>query len=169
MSSAPTSAPRAAAAARSRRSRMTAASMGIGSARRISVALRLIGILALLAGAALLTRSAPPPGAAAPPPTATAADAAARPTSAVAGSTGSPRAPVPIPDGFRVRVPRLRIDLPIAEGVIERDIEQQRTPERYAFHLPGSAIPGERGNAYVYSHARAGMFLTLWDARVGDK
>jgi len=30
------------------------------------------------------------------------------------------------------------------------------------------AIPGDVGNAYLYAHARRGMFLGLWDARVGD-
>lgn len=75
----------------------------------------------------------------------------------------------PIPDGYRVQIPRLGIDLPIAEGVIQRDIDQQQTPEGFAFHLPGTAIPGETGNAYLYSHARIGMFLSLWNARVGDE
>ena len=97
-------------------------------------------------------------------------------------ATSSPAAPLiavtppptqiairPIPDGYRIRIARLRIDLPIAEGVIQRDIDQQRTPEGYAFHLPGTAIPGEVGNSYIYSHARTGMFLSLWDARVGDE
>jgi LPXTG-site transpeptidase (sortase) family protein len=75
----------------------------------------------------------------------------------------------PIPEGFRVRIPRLGIDLPIAEGIIQRDVEQQQTPEGWAFHLPGTAIPGQIGNTYIYSHARVGMFLSLWDARVGDE
>ena len=84
-------------------------------------------------------------------------------------TTGAtPGAPGPIPEGFRVKVLRLGIDLPIREGVVERDVDQQQTPEGYVFHLPGSAIPGEVGNAYLYAHARRGMFLGLWDARVGD-
>lgn len=92
-----------------------------------------------------------------------------RPPSPGVVITASPNAPRPIPEGYRVRIPRLRIDLPIAEGIIQRDVDQQQTPEWYAFHLPGSAIPGERGNAYVYAHARPGMFLALWEARVGDE
>ena len=63
----------------------------------------------------------------------------------------------------------MRIDLPIAEGIVQRDIDRQQTPEGFAFHLPGTAIPGERGNTYIYSHARAGMFLALWNAQVGDE
>lgn len=82
--------------------------------------------------------------------------------------TPTPGAPSPIPDGYRVKVPRLGIDLPIAEGVVQRDVDQQQTPEDFAFHLPGTALPGEAGNAYLYAHARRGMFLSLWDAKVGD-
>jgi LPXTG-site transpeptidase (sortase) family protein len=83
--------------------------------------------------------------------------------------TPTPNAIRPIPDGFRVQVPRLSIDLPIAEGIIQRDVEQQQTPEGWAFHLPGTAIPGQLGNTYIYSHARVGMFLSLWNAKVGDE
>jgi len=139
--------------------------MGIGSAPRISVLLRLTGVVALVAAAVLLMRPAPASGPASAPPHASAADPSGL---AVVGNTASPRA-LPIPDGFRVRVPRLLIDLPIAEGIVERDIQEQRTPEGFAFHLPGTVVPGERGNAYLYSHARVGMFLSLWDVRVGDE
>jgi LPXTG-site transpeptidase (sortase) family protein len=74
-----------------------------------------------------------------------------------------------IPLGYRIAIARLGIDLPIAEGDLQRDISDQRTPEGSAFHLPGTAFPGEGGNVYVYAHARRGMFLTLWDARPGDE
>jgi LPXTG-site transpeptidase (sortase) family protein len=95
--------------------------------------------------------------------------------SASAAPTASPVAPTPmgtigpIPDGYRVRLPRLGIDLPIAEGDIERDVVVQKTPENFAFHFPGTAIPGTFGNSYLYAHARTGMFLELWKARVGDQ
>lgn len=82
--------------------------------------------------------------------------------------TPTPGAPSPIPDGYRVKVPRLGIDLPIAEGVVQRDVDQQQTPEDFAFHLPGTALPGDVGNTYLYAHARRGMFLSLWEAKVGD-
>ncbi|HZP95524.1 MAG TPA: sortase [Candidatus Limnocylindria bacterium] len=75
----------------------------------------------------------------------------------------------PIASGYRVSVPRLQIDLPIAEGDVERDITDQRTPEGFAFHLPGTAVPGQNGNTYLYAHARQGMFLSLWNARPGDE
>jgi sortase family protein len=75
----------------------------------------------------------------------------------------------PIPDGYRVRMPRLGIDLPIAEGDVVRDSIEQQTPENFAFHFPGTAIPGTFGNSYLYAHARRGMFLALWNAKVGDE
>lgn len=87
--------------------------------------------------------------------------------SGAAPATADPRAP--IADGYRVQIPRLAIDLPIAEGNIVRDIEQQKTPESYAFHLTGTGIPGRGSNSYFYAHARTGMFLTLWNARSGDE
>lgn len=121
--------------------------------------------LLLAASAALLVVDGS--SAALSPPAASAAPAAApipSATALVATST-----PGPIPPGYRVKVPCLAIDLPIAEGVISRDIEQQQTPEGYAFHLPGTSIPGQPGNTYLYAHARVGMFLALWNAQVGDE
>lgn len=125
--------------------------------RAIAVALLFLGALLLAQGA--VQRATPAPSSAPPVTSPTPTLAAASPTPTVR----------PIPEGFRVRVPRLAIDLPIAEGDLRRDTEQQQTPEGYAFHLPGTAIPGEGGNTYLYSHARAGMFLALWEARVGDE
>jgi hypothetical protein len=74
-----------------------------------------------------------------------------------------------IASGYRITVPRLKIDLPIAEGNIKRDIDLQRTPEGFALHLPGTALPGQVGNTYLYAHARQGMFLALWNVRPGDE
>ena len=74
----------------------------------------------------------------------------------------------PIPDGYRIQIPRLSIDLPIAEGDVIRDTINQRTPENFAFHLPTTSIPGLGSNTYIYSHARVGMFLSLWNAALGD-
>ena len=83
---------------------------------------------------------------------------------AIASATPLP----PIPPGYRVQIPRLAIDLAILEGDIARDTVQLQTPENYAFHLPGTGIPGSGVNSYLYAHARRGMFLSLWNAQVGD-
>ena len=130
----------------------------------------LAGVLLLAVGIAVIAGGGLPPAgsvapvalpSATPSPTASADSQTASPTPA--STIG------PIPDGYRIELPRLGIDLPIAEGDIERDVVVQKTPENYAFHFPGTAIPGTVGNSYIYAHARRGMFLTLWNARVGDQ
>jgi hypothetical protein len=80
----------------------------------------------------------------------------------------APPPPTTLSGGTRIRIARLRIDLPLEPGDLDRDIASQATPSGAAFLMPGTAVPGSGGNAYVYAHARTGMFLTLWDARLGD-
>jgi len=46
---------------------------------------------------------------------------------------------------------------------------RQLTPEGFAFHFPGTSIPGLGSNTYLYAHARTGMFLTLWNVQPGDQ
>lgn len=130
----------------------------------------LAGALLLAAGAALiLGGGAPRAGSVAP---LAAPGASSSWTLAPTASPVSPKPAAtigPIPDGYRIQLPRLGIDLPIAEGDLERDVVVQQTPENFAFHFPGTAIPGTVGNSYIYAHARRGMFLALWYARVGDR
>lgn len=125
---------------------------------------RTLGLVLVAAAALFLAQASAAPHASPPP---TAAGIADSPRPKVEAATTAPTAAA-IPPGYRVRVPRLGIDLPIAEGVIQRDIDDQQTPEGYAFHLPGTGIPGEGTNTYLYAHARIGMFLSLWNAQVGD-
>ena len=99
---------------------------------------------------------------AAAPPSGRASDAATTAT-----ATRDPRAPIAL--GYRIQIPRLGIDLPVDEGDLVRDIELQKTPEGFAFHLTGTSIPGQGSNTYLYAHARTGMFLTLWKAQPGDE
>ena len=128
--------------------------------------IQVAGFVAVLLGAALLLRT---PGdvvgvpSHVPSPT---PSAAATPAPTTARPSPTPLPPIPV--GYRVQIPRLGIDLGILEGDIERDSVQLQTPENYAFHLPGTAIPGTGANSYLYAHARRGMFLSLWDAKVGD-
>jgi sortase (surface protein transpeptidase) len=74
--------------------------------------------------------------------------------------------------GLRVVIPGLGIDLPLAVGDPERDVPRPgfagATPEHVALVYPGSRSPGDGGNTYIYAHARAGMFLSLWNARLGE-
>jgi LPXTG-site transpeptidase (sortase) family protein len=62
----------------------------------------------------------------------------------------------------RIRIERLDIDLRIVEG------DGIDAPIGKAAHYPGSSWPGGGTNIYIYGHAREGMFLSLWKARVGD-
>jgi sortase (surface protein transpeptidase) len=82
----------------------------------------------------------------------------------------------PMPDtsvqGLRIAIPRLGIDLPLDVGDIGRDVPRPgfagATPEGVALLFPGSTMPGRGGNSYIYAHARVGMFLALWGARIDD-
>jgi sortase family protein len=136
----------------------------------------LAGVLLLAVGIALVAGSALPRAGSVAPLARPSASASATVvpissgtvTPAAASLTPAPTMG-PIPDGYRIQMPRLGIDLPIAEGDLVRDSIEQQTPENFAFHFPGTAIPGVVGNSYLYAHARRGMFLALWSARVGDQ
>ena len=127
-------------------------------------------VLLLCLGLVLIFGVRPGP-APAPAPTAIAVATTLPPPTASVAATSSPTATkVPaIAPGYRVKIPRLAIDLPIAEGDVERDTVRQETPNNFAFHFPGTALPGDVGNTYIYAHARQGMFLALWNARDGDQ
>ena len=131
-----------------------------------------LSVLALCLGLVLIVGALPATPAVAPTPSTVAAvTASPLPSPTTLSPSASPTAtPTPaIPPGYRIKIPRLAIDLPIAEGDIERDTVRLETPNDFAFHLPGTAIPGDRGNSYIYAHARRGMFLSLWNAREGDE
>lgn len=130
--------------------------------------LTLIGIMAIALGVILLERDLEPP---APPlaPAIASVSPTPRPSASVAANAPMPTPIPPIPDGYRIQIARLGIDLPIAEGDVDRDAVRQQTPENFAFHLPGTSLPGDKSNCYLYAHARRGMFLSLWNARVGDE
>ncbi|MDP9281626.1 MAG: hypothetical protein M3P38_05985, partial [Chloroflexota bacterium] len=94
-------------------------------------------VLALCIGLILIVGLRPAAPAAVLPPA-----VAAVTTSPSPSRTGSPVASVPtvtptpaIPDGYRIKIARLAIDLPIVEGDIERDAVRQKTPENVALHL----------------------------------
>lgn len=63
----------------------------------------------------------------------------------------------------RIRITRLGINLRIVEG------DGVDAPMNKAAHYPATGWPGGGTNIYIYAHAQEGMFLTLWDARVGDE
>ncbi|HEY6957892.1 MAG TPA: sortase [Candidatus Limnocylindria bacterium] len=127
--------------------------------------LTLVGVAAFALGVVLVAR---PQAAPAPVVPITPVPSASSARAASASPSATPVAFPAIPDGYRVTIARLGIDLPIQEGDVERDAVEQRTPEGSAFHLPGTGIPGSGVNCYIYAHARTGMFLSLWNVRAGD-
>ena len=134
----------------------------------------LAGVLLLAVGIALVAGTGLPRAGSVAPIALPSPSASATPVAtASAGSTIVSPTPAPtigpIPDGYRIHIARLGINLPIAEGDIERDVVRQQTPEGFAFHFPGTAIPGTVGNSYLYAHARTGMFSSLRNASVGDE
>lgn len=74
----------------------------------------------------------------------------------------------PLGEGWRIRIARVGIDLPIKDGDPARDIALQRTPDGAAYRLAGAALPGTAGNTYVYGHARWAQFIGLWYAHLDD-
>ncbi len=134
-------------------------------------ALLLISLaVAVLAGAVALNGGSPP-GVAVLPSSSPSLVASARPTAtatlpaiptASASGTASP-APKEIV-AERIRIARLGIDLRIIEG----DGIDAPLNKRVA-HYPGTAWPGGGSNIYIYGHAQEGLFLSLWEAKVGDE
>lgn len=84
--------------------------------------------------------------------------ALARRSSVIEASTGSIVRGAPV---ARMVIPRLRIDEIVIEGV--DDFSLNAGPG----HLPGSAFPGEQGNAVISAH-RDRHFARLGEIRVGD-
>lgn len=117
--------------------------------------------------------SSMPDTASTPSPTDDASPTPATPGAATPEATGTAAPPtIPLAAAtydYRIRIPRLGIDLPVQEGDLQRDTVDGATPDGFAFHLPGTASPGQPGNTFIYAHARTGMFLTLWNARLGDQ
>ncbi len=103
------------------------------------------------------------------PPTAAAASPGTTASALPAGSEATPPSASSTPAAAkgiranRIRIARLGIDLAIIEG------DGIDAPIGKAAHFPGSAWPGDGSNVYIYGHARTGMFITLWKARVGDR
>ncbi len=112
------------------------------------------------------------------PETSLLAEVVPSPATVTAQPTAEPSREVPTAKpvtiaGSRIAVPRLGIDLPLELGEVARDVPREgyagATPENVAFVFPSSRLPGEGGNTYIYAHARVGMFLSLWGAKLGDE
>ncbi len=160
------------------------------AATRPAIAVGGLLVVAVIVGALALAGGAPtpaPPVASATPtsalgglplvtvapttsPTGASATGSAAPPASGPGSPSVPGSALASPSpgasagiaASRIRIARLGIDLAVIEG------DGIDAPIGKAAHYPGSAWPGGGSNIYIYGHARDGMLITLWQARVGD-
>jgi LPXTG-site transpeptidase (sortase) family protein len=65
-------------------------------------------------------------------------------------------------DGLHIKIPELKIDLPIVEG------DGVNAPLNKAAHDPRTVWPGQGGRSMLYAHARPGMFGNLSQIKVGQ-
>jgi LPXTG-site transpeptidase (sortase) family protein len=66
------------------------------------------------------------------------------------GNQQIPREPPGSPDGWRIRLPALNIDLPLVQG------DGLNVPYYKAAHYPTMPWPGEGKRSFVYAHAQYG-------------
>ncbi len=165
---------------RRRRRRRATGTSGTSSwasrGRRSLVALAVISIIVLVAAGLSIALGGGGAGPAGTPSPAASSDfplVTPRPTIATSFPPVATDSPTPTPTpsptpnrgikAKRIEIARLGIDLKIVEG------DGIDAPIGKAAHYPGTGWPGGGTNIYIYGHARTGMFLPLWDAKVGDE
>ena len=161
---------------RSSPARRLARFLGIDRSRgRVALLVAAIAVIVVAGAIALGSRSSPdvPPAGSPGASVASVASAATLPPLATSSAGLAPTSsltpiitPSPQPAGIvarRIRIDRLGIDLQIVEG------DGLDAPMNKAAHYPGTGWPGGGTNIYIYAHAQTGMFLSLWQAKVGDQ
>jgi hypothetical protein len=90
------------------------------------------------------------------------------------GGTGSPSpsaspSPSPTPNpswvAVQMQIPSVGINIRIHKAATPAQCDFP--PEYDAWILCGGSEPGRGTNSYIFSHARTGMFLPLWNVQVG--
>jgi len=128
--------------------------------RRWPLLLLGLGVLLVLLGAIALRPGARGPAAGHPGP-----PRAVPSTQAIISDypSPSPVADVAPPDGMRIRLPELGVDLPVVTG------DGYNAPLYKAATYPGLKLPGQGGRSIIYAHAQAGMFAPLFNAHTGQE
>jgi hypothetical protein len=96
------------------------------------------------------------------------------PSASLGPSFGSPSAsasptPSPTPNPNRVavqmQIPSIGLNIRVRKATTKADCDFP--PEHDAWVLCGGSQPGHGTNSYIFSHARVGMFLPLWNVQIG--
>lgn len=118
----------------------------------LAIALGLI--LAAVAAFALRQPSTAPPTAVLPSP--------APIISPLPSPSATPASATNPPDGMRIKLPELQVDLPVVAG------NGVDAPLYKAVLYPKLQLPGSGNRSLIYAHARTGMFGPLFHAKVGQ-
>lgn len=110
----------------------------------------------LIAGAVVALRQPAPAARVAQPPPPVAIISGGPSTSPTPASAANP------PDGMRIKVAELGIDLPVIAG------DGYNAPLYKAVLYPSLQLPGSGSRSMIYAHARNGMFGPLFHAQVGQ-
>jgi LPXTG-site transpeptidase (sortase) family protein len=120
--------------------------------QRLALVCLVVGLMAMLAGFAILVNGKRVPSSHGPGPT-----RVIIPKDAFPGvGPGGP------PLGMRIRIVDLGINLPVVEG------DGWNAPLYKAATYPGLKRPGEQGRSVIYAHALPGMFGPLFKAKEGQ-
>lgn len=144
----------------------------------VPVLLALVGVALIIAGRALDEPGAPP---SLPPivtPTQPVAQATPTPTPTVTvGASPSPPAtptaspsPTPVPDDWvavQLQIEAVGINVRVREAFT--DDVCRFPPVDAAYIICDGSQPGRGTNSYIFAHARGGLFLNLWNVRLGDE
>lgn len=82
-------------------------------------------------------------------------------SSAPSAVASPPRGTAP-PDGMRIKIPDLGVDMPVVAG------DGYNAPLFKAVLYPSLTLPGSGSRSMIYAHARNGMFAPLFRARIGQ-
>ncbi len=78
----------------------------------------------------------------------------------------------------RLAIPKLGIDAPVVEPAARSEKAYQQALENGVVHFPGTAMPGQAGNAYFFGHSSdylwapgsyKDVFAKLMSVRIGDE
>jgi hypothetical protein len=139
----------------------------------VPLLLALVGVALIIAGQLNLDQAgvAGPSLPNIPEPTATPVPTPA-PTTTVAGTPTPSASPTPSPTAnptwvaVQLQIPSVGINVRVRQAT---GSQCDFPPLDAAYILCGGSQPGRGTNAYIFAHARTGLFLPLWNVQLGDE